>query len=117
MTRLGLSAALIGTLVLPGCGGSHGSRAADARTSAPVHDAIRAPAATELHPGTTVRVRRSVLHTIGWQVACSAKGRRVTAEAVRGQRTGFGEIAGFKGGTPAIWVTHNGDGSITVSCR
>jgi hypothetical protein len=64
----------------------------------------------------TVRVRKSILSTVGWQVACTADGRRVTAEGIRGQRTGSGEIAGFKGG-PSIWVRHNPDGSITVSCR
>jgi hypothetical protein len=115
---IGLSAALIGVLVLPGCGGSRGKRTpAVSPPALRSHDAIRAPKATELENGMSVRVRRSILQTAGWQVACTAKGRRVTAEAVQGQRTGSGEIAGYKGGTPSIWVTHNRDGSITVSCR
>ncbi len=115
---IGLSAALIGVLVLPGCGASRAKRMpAVSRPSARLHDAIPAPKATELQNGMSVRVRKSILHTVGWQVACTAKGRRVTAEAVRGQRTGAGEIAGYKGGSPSIWIRHNRDGSITVSCR
>jgi hypothetical protein len=113
-----LSAALAGALLVSGCGASSGS-APSASTRAPVlgHDAITAPAATELRPGDTVHVRPSTLHTVGWQVSCSSKGRRVTAEAVRGQRTGSGQVAGFKGGSPSIWITHNRDGSISVSCH
>jgi hypothetical protein len=65
----------------------------------------------------SVRVRRAIVHSVGWQVSCTANGRRVNAEAVRGQRTGSGEVAGFKGGTPSIWINHNRDGSIVVSCR
>jgi hypothetical protein len=65
----------------------------------------------------SVHVRRAVVSTVGWQAACTANGRRVNAEGIRGQRTGSGEIAGFKGGTPSIWVVHNHDGSIDVSCR
>jgi hypothetical protein len=116
-TSLALSAALIGVIILPGCGGAQGNRgSAVSQTSTQLHDAIAAPKATELHRGMSVRVRTSILHTVGWQVACIARGRRVTAEGIRGQRTGSGEIAGYKGG-PSIWVTHNRDGSITVSCR
>jgi len=116
--RIGLSAALIGVLVLPGCGASGAKRTpAASRPSSRLHDAVLAPKATELRHCMTVRVRRSILSTVGWQVACSADGRRVTAEAVRGQRTGSGEITGFKGGSPSIWVTHNPDGSITVRVR
>lgn len=116
-TSLGLSTALIGVVLLPGCGGAQVNRASPvSQTSTQLHDAVAAPTATELHHGMSVRVRASTLQTVGWQVACIAKGRRVTAEAVRGQRTGSGEIAGYKGG-PSIWVTHNRDGSITVSCR
>jgi hypothetical protein len=115
---IGLSATIIGVLVLAGCGGSRAKpTAAVTRPSALHHDSIRAPKATELQSGMSVRVRRSVLHSVGWQVACSAHGRRVTAEAVRGQRTGAGEIAGYKGGSPSLSITHNRDGSITVSCR
>jgi hypothetical protein len=114
---IGLSAALVAVLVLPGCGASGGKRTpAVSRPSTRLHDAISAPKATELQKGMAVRVGRSISGTVGWQVACSARGRRVTAEGVRGQRTGSGEIAGFKGG-PSIWVRHNSDGSITVSCR
>jgi hypothetical protein len=113
-----LSAALIGLFILPGCGGAQANRASTvSATSTQLHDAVAAPKTTELHHGKSVRVRASILHTVGWQVACIAKGRRVTAEAVRGQITGSGEIAGYKGGSPSIWVTHNRDGSITVSCR
>jgi hypothetical protein len=116
--RIGLSAALIGVLVLAGCGASGAKRTSTvSRPSSGLHGAIAAPKAIELRNGMTVRVRRSILRTVGWQVACSADGRRVTAEGIRGQRTGSGEITGFKGGTPSIWVTHNGDGSITVRCR
>ena len=113
-----VSAALVGALLVSGCGGSTGS-ATSAGARAPVlgHDAITAPAATELRPGETVHVRPSIVHTVGWQVACSSKGRRVNAEAVRGQRTGSGQVAGFKGGSPSIWIRHNRDGSISVSCH
>jgi hypothetical protein len=114
-----LSAALIGVLVLPGCGGASGAKRAAtvSRPSSRLHDAIAAPKATELRNGMTVRVRRSILSTVGWQVACVGDGRRVTAEGIRGQHTGSGEITGFKGGSPSIWVTHESDGSITVTCR
>jgi hypothetical protein len=113
-----LGAAVVGVLLVSGCGGSSGS-ATPAGTRAPVlgHDAIAAPAATELKPGEIVEVPPSTVHTVGWQVACSANGRRVNAEAVRGQRTGSGQIAGFKGGHPSIWISHNRDGSISVSCH
>jgi hypothetical protein len=113
----GLSALLIGVLVLPGCGGSRAKPAAAVTRPPAFHGSIRAPKATELQSGMSVRVRKSVLNSVGWQVACVAHGRRVTAEAVRGQRTGSGEIAGYKGGSPSISIRHNGDGSITVSCR
>jgi hypothetical protein len=112
-----LSAALIGVLVLPGCGAQGKRASAVSQTSTQLHGAISAPKATELHRGKSVRVRASILHTVGWQVACIARGKRVTAEAVRGQRTGSGEIADYGGRSPSIWVTHNRDGSITVSCR
>jgi hypothetical protein len=115
---LGLTTAVVGVLLLPGCGGS-GSMSASS-TSQPAllgHDAIRAPKATELRRGMSVHVRRAKVRSVGWQVSCTANGRRVNAEAVRGQRTGSGEVAGFKGGTPSIWVKHNRDGSIDVSCR
>jgi hypothetical protein len=65
----------------------------------------------------SVRFRRATVRSVGWQVSCTANGRRVNAEAVRGQRTGSGEVAGFKGGTPSIWIKHNTDGSIEISCR
>ena len=81
-----------------------------------LHDAITAPDATELKPGQKVDVAGKTLHTVGWEVACVAGDRRVTAEAVAGQVTGSGRIVSYAGGTPAIWVRHNGDGSITVSC-
>jgi hypothetical protein len=118
----GLSSAVVGVVVLLlGCGSSAGTAtsAAIAPTRTPLvgHDAIDAPRAIELRPGTSVRVRRSVVPTVGWQVGCFARGRRVNAEAVRGQTTGAGEVVGFKGGSPSIWVKHNRDGSITVSCR
>ena len=115
---LGLSTAVVGVLLLPGCGGSGGMSASS--TSQPSllgHDAVRAPKATELRRGMSVHVRRATVRSVGWQVACIANGRRVNAEAVRGQRTGSGEVAGFKGGSPSIWVKHNRDGSIDVSCR
>jgi hypothetical protein len=114
----GVSAALLGVLLLAGCGGSRSTATSTAvQPSVLGHDAIMAPPATELRPGMTVRVRRSTLHTVGWQVACRAKGRRVDAEAVLGQRTGSGQVAGFKGGSPSIWIAHNDDGSITASCH
>jgi hypothetical protein len=114
----GLSAAVVGVLVLPGCGGSGGTTTS-AVSQPPVlaHDAIRAPKATELRPGMSVRVRRSIVRSVGWQVACIAKGRRINAEGIRGQRTGSGEVAGFKGGSPSIHVKHNRDGSLDISCR
>jgi hypothetical protein len=116
-TSLGLSAALIGVVVLPACGGAQANRASTvSQRSTQLHDAVAAPKTTELHPGMSVRVRSSILNTVGWQVACLAKGKRVTAEAVRGQLSGSGEIAGYNG-SPSIWVKHNRDGSITVSCR
>jgi hypothetical protein len=115
---LGLSTAAVGVLLLPGCGGSGGTAAPSVSQPSLVgHDAIRAPKATELRRGMSVHVRRAVVSTVGWQAACTANGRRVNAEGIRGQRTGSGEIAGFKGGTPSIWVVHNHDGSIDVSCR
>ena len=115
---LGLSTAVVGVLLLPGCGGSGGTAASGGSPpSLASHDAIRAPKATELRRGMSVRVRRAIVRSVGWQVSCTANGRRVNAEAIRGQRTGSGEVAGFKGGTPSIWVNHNRDGSIVVSCR
>jgi len=115
---LGLSTAVVGVLLLPGCGGSGGMAASGvAQPSLPHHDALRAPKAAELRRGMTVHVRRAIVRSVGWQVACTANGRRVNAEAIRGQRTGSGEVAGFKGGTPSIWIKHNPDGSIDVSCR
>jgi hypothetical protein len=115
---LGLSTAAVGVLLLPGCGGSGGTAApAVSQPTLIGHDAIRAPKTTELRRGTSVRVRRAIVRSIGWQVSCTANGRRVNAEAIRGQRTGTGEVAGFKGGSPSIWIDHNRDGSIDVSCR
>jgi hypothetical protein len=115
---IGLSVALLEALVVSGCGGSSGSATSAVRQpSMLAHDAIRAPAASELRPGMTVQFRPLTVHTVGWQVACSSNGRRVNAEAVRGQRTGSGQVAGFKGGSPSIWVTHHRDGSISVSCH
>jgi hypothetical protein len=115
---LGLSTAAVGVLLLPGCGGMGGTAASSSSQPSLVgHDAIRAPKPTELRRGMSVHVRRAVVRTVGWQAACTANGRRVNAEGIRGQRTGSGEIAGFKGGTPSIWIVHNHDGSIDVSCR
>src|SRR5207245_2830649 len=112
-TGLACSAlAAAGALCVAGCGGGRVSTAA-AQT---LHDAITAPDATELKPGQEVNVAGKTLHTVGWQVACVAGDRRVSAEAVAGQVTGSGRIVSYAGGTPAIWVRHNGDGSITVSC-
>jgi hypothetical protein len=113
-----LSVALLGVLLVSGCGGSSGTATAPATPPSMLgHDAITAPPVTELASGMTVQIRPSTLRTVGWQVACSSHGRRVTAEAVRGQRTGSGEVTGFKGGSPSIWISHNRDGSITVSCH
>jgi hypothetical protein len=72
-----------------------------------------------------VTVSKRTLQTKGWHVACVGKGTRVTAESIRGQHTdaiaGKGprahEIIGRDGGTPSIWVVHNPDGSIVLSCR
>jgi hypothetical protein len=115
---LGLSTAVVGVLVLPGCGGSGGTTASGvAQPSLAPHDAIRAPKATELRRGMSVRVRRTIVRSAGWQVACTANGRRVNAEAIRGQRTGSGEVTGFKGRSPSIWIDHNRDGSINIGCR
>jgi hypothetical protein len=112
----GLSAALLGVFLVSGCGGS-GTMSATSRAPVLGHDAITAPTATELRPGMTAHIRRSTLRARGWQVACSSNGRRINAEAIRGQRTGSGQVAGFKGGSPSISVTHNRDGSISVSCH
>ena len=112
-----LRAVLIGVLVLAGCGGSGAKTTAAVTGPALRHDAILAPKGTDLRGGMSVRVPRSVLHSVGWQVDCTAHGRRLNAEAVRGQITGSGPIASYKGGSPSISVKHNGDGSITVSCR
>jgi hypothetical protein len=115
---LGLSTAAVGVLLLPCCGGSGGTSApAVSQPSLVGHDAIRAPKSTDLRRGMSVHVRRAIVRSVGWQASCTASGRRVNAEAVRGQRTGSGEIAGFKGGSPSIWINHNRDGSIDVSCR
>lgn len=114
----GLGVALLAVLIVSGCGGSSGTATSATRQpSMLAHDAIRAPAASELRPGMTVQFRPSTVQTVGWQVACSSNGRRVNAEAVRGQRTGSGQVAGFKGGSPSIWITHQRDGSISVSCH
>ena len=116
---LGLSTAVVGVLLLPGCGGSGGTTTASAvsQPSLVAHDAIRAPKATELRRGMSVHVRRAIVRSVGWQVACAADGRRVNAEGIRGQRTGSGEVAGFKGGSPSIWINHKPDGSIDIGCR
>lgn len=112
-----ISIALVAALLVSGCGGASRTASAGTQQALLGHDAITAPTATDLAPGMTVRIRSSTLSTVGWQVACTSNGRRVNAEAIRGQRTGSGRVAGFKGGSPAIWITHNGDGSISVSCH
>jgi hypothetical protein len=124
-----------GVLAASGCGGT-GSAAPPARssttgaspaptTSTPLVDALAPPKATVLRPGAKVRISKLTLHTTGWQVACVAKGTRVSAEQIRGQHTDSmrgknavaREIIGRNGGTPSIWVSHNPDGSITIACR
>jgi hypothetical protein len=94
-------------------------------TSTPLVDALAPPNATVLRPGAKVRVSKLTLHSTGWQVACVAKGTRVSAEQIRGQHTHSRrgknavarEIIGRNGGTPSIWVSHDPDGSIVISCR
>ena len=116
--HLGVVVAVCAALVAAGCGGSKAakSHAAAPSASAGLHDAIRAPRATELAPGRKVTIAARRLQSVGWQVSCVSRGRRVTAEAVPGQRTASGLLTGIRGG-PTIWAMHNGDGSITIRCR
>jgi hypothetical protein len=112
--------ALAGVLYASGCGGGGSHAAATTATTAgatTLHDALVAPDATILRPGQKAEVSRKALHSIGWQVACVDGDRRVTAEAVRGQRTGSGRVISYAGGSPSIWVEHDPDGSITIRCR
>jgi hypothetical protein len=124
-------------LAASGCGGSHAAstttsgQTATATTSQnqstqKLIDALQPPKATVLKPGASVTISQAVLKAKGWQVACVAKGHRVTAEAVRGQRTGdlrknqkgAREIIGPpKAGSPSIWVAHIANGAIVISCR
>ena len=115
---LGLVVAISAALLVSACGSnkSIGGTAQSTSTSS-LHNAVAAPPSTELTPGASVRVTSKRLHSVGWQVSCTGKGKRVNAEAVRGQQTATGLIAGFRGGTPSIWVAHKDDGSIIVSCR
>jgi hypothetical protein len=124
-----------GVLAASGCGdtGSAGqaTRSPATRanhrpaTSTPLVGALAPPKVTVLRPGAKVRVSKLTLHTTGWQVACVAKGTRVSAEQIRGQHTDSmrgrnavaREIIGRNGGTPSIWVSHDPDGSIVISCR
>jgi len=117
--RLGLLAFVAAALVLAGCGSAKntsGAATATTKTTAGLHNAIPVPPSTELTKGESVKVTAERLNSVGWQASCTGKGKRVNAEAVRGQLTGSGQISGFRGG-PSIWVAHNRDGSITVSCR
>jgi hypothetical protein len=110
-----LAAALLG---LSACGGGKSSAPATKAASAPkLHDAISAPDAKMLKRGETLTVPKQTLQTVGWQVSCTGDGRRLNAEAIPGQRTGTGKIVAYGSGTPAIWVRHNADGSITIQCR
>jgi hypothetical protein len=115
---LGIVVAISAALLLSACGSdkSTGGTAPSTSTSS-LHNAVAAPPSTELTPGASIRVSSKRLHSVGWQVSCTGEGKRVNAEAVRGQQTATGLIAGFRGGTPSIWVAHNQDGSIIVSCR
>jgi hypothetical protein len=124
-----------GVLAASGCGDT-GSTGAPTRssttqashratTSTALGNALAPPKATVLRPGGKVTVSKRTLQTTGWQVACVAKGTRVSAEQIRGQHTdsmkgknaAAREIIGRNGGTPSIWVVHNPDGSIIISCR
>jgi hypothetical protein len=113
---LGLLVALLAALVVSGCASTKSTKEAST-TTARLHNAIPVPPPTNLTAGEKIKVSSQRLHSVGWQVSCMGKGKRVNAEAVRGQVTGTGLIAGFRGGTPSIWVAHNSDGSIIVSCR
>jgi hypothetical protein len=124
-------------LAAAGCGGTHSSSDTTATTptttsstttgTTRLTDALRPPDASVLKPGAKVTIAKAVLQTRGWQVACIAHGMRINAESVRGQHTGAlrkkqvgaREIIGppTGGGSPSIWVAHNDDGSIVVSCR
>lgn len=103
-------------LVVSGCGNTKSTTRSTTATAARPHSAIPVPQPTELKKGESVKVTAKRLNGVGWQASCTGNGKRVNAEAVRGQLTGSGQISGFRGG-PSIWVAHNRDGSITVSCR
>jgi hypothetical protein len=110
-----LAAALLG---LSACGGGKTStRTTAAAKPQKLHDAVSAPDAKMLTRGQTFTVPKQTLQTVGWQVSCTGDGKRLNAEAIRGQRTGSGKILSYASGTPAIWVRHNANGSITVECR
>jgi hypothetical protein len=128
--------AVVCVLAASGCGGSHAASTTSPPTTPATTtqnqstqrliDALQPPKATVLEPGASVTISKAVLQAKGWQVACVAKGHRVTAEAVRGQRTGdlrknqkgAREIIGPpKAGSPSIWVAHIAAGAIVVSCR
>lgn len=114
---LGVLVGVAAVLLVSGCGSTKSTKGGSQSTTARLHNGISVPDTTELKTGQSVNVSAKRLHSVGWQVSCTGNGKRVNAEEVRGQRTGEGEISGFRGGTPSIWVAHNGDGSITVSCR
>jgi hypothetical protein len=110
--------AAAGALCLAGCGGGGHAAATEPRAhTATLRDAITAPEATVLKTGDTLNVSPQALHTSGWQASCVNGARRVNAEAVRGQRTGSGRIISYAGGSPSIWVKHNSDGSVTITCK
>jgi len=116
--HLGVVVAACAALVAAGCGGSKAanSHATAPSASAGLHDSIQAPHATQLVPGRKVTISARRLQSVGWQVSCVSRGRRVNAEAVPGQLTGSGLLTGIRGG-PTIWAAHNGDGSVTIRCR
>jgi hypothetical protein len=124
-------------LAASGCGGSHAATTTGSQPTTSLAnttnqstqklvDAILPPPATVLGPGGKITVTQREQRTRGWQVACVAKGHRVTAESIRGQHTadlrkgqkGAREIIGPpKNGSPSIWVEHVTAGAIVVSCR
>jgi hypothetical protein len=131
--------ALACVLAASGCGDTASSDSATAPTSSQTStrsktataptliDALVPPKATVMKPGDKVTVTERVRKDVGWQVSCVAKGTRVNAESIKGQRTdlmrsknsknGARELIGRNGGTPSIWLTHGPEGSLIIECR
>jgi hypothetical protein len=109
--------AIASALCLGACGGGHAATTTATTADQELHSAVTAPAATVLKHGGSLDVPRATLRTVGWQVTCVDGDKRVTAEAIRGQRTGSGRVISYASGSTSIWVVHNADGSLTISCR